>query len=624
MAKIMDPKTMTIDQRKAALRCREAFLENFNEEKRTAQISFASDTPCLDWWGEKEILRCTPEAMDTSRFDAGVMPILFNHDRDIVVAKPLRIWCEDGRAMAEIEFDITEKAEEVMQQVKRGFIRGVSVGYRVNEWEVVERGVTNAEGIEGPAWIAKRWEAYEASIVTCPADPTVGVGRSMLSEYYIEPEPKSKIKTEERGIEKMENQMTPEMLAKEKEAGIQAERERSAAINALCDKHGIENEQRSKWIADGVTIEEARAAALDIIAKRSQPKPNVIVGDDNALEMRHVYADAVKLRAGFKLEKPMDGADRLRHMTMRDIARDMLRRQGESKVYELDDAELFKRAMTTGGLPTLLNDVTNFSLKEGYAKANTTYQAWAYIGSLPDFRESHIVDVSTEAAPKLIPENGEFTDATMKESKESVRLQTYGRSYSYTRQAFINDDAAVLTTIPMELSRQMAVYINAAAYKALANAKFNSGNTGIAAALSVESLGEAMKLMRLTKDSSGNLLRIIPQTLIVPVALDVKASQLLRSAADPNGAHSGVNNPFAGAFQIVSDPELDAISADAWYLAAAPIYGNGVQVNFLNGNQTPTLEASTQFDTLGWKYRMYHDFGVKSLSTIGIVKNAGK
>lgn len=147
MAKTMDPKTMTIEQRKAALRCREASLENFDEEKRTAQISFASDTPCVDYWGEKEILRCTPDAMDTSRFDAGVMPILFNHNRDIVVAKPLRIWCEDGRAMAEIEFDVTEKAEEVMQQVKRGFIRGVSVGYRVSEWEVIERGVTDRKSV---------------------------------------------------------------------------------------------------------------------------------------------------------------------------------------------------------------------------------------------------------------------------------------------------------------------------------------------------------------------------------------------------------------------------------------------------------------------------------------------
>ena len=133
-----------------------------------------------------------------------------------------------------------------------------------------------------------------------------------------------------------------------------------------------------------------------------------------------------------------------------------------------------------------------------------------------------------------------------------------------------------------------------------------------------------MEKLRKAKDKKGNFLRVMPKYLIVPVAQAVTAAQLLHSAADPNGAHSGVNNPFANAFEIISDPELDALSSDAWYLAAAPRYGYGVQVNFLNGNQTPIVESQVSFDTLGWKYRIYHDFGVKALSTLGVVKNAGK
>lgn len=116
----------------------------------------------------------------------------------------------------------------------------------------------------------------------------------------------------------------------------------------------------------------------------------------------------------------------------------------------------------------------------------------------------------------------------------------------------------------------------------------------------------------------------MPRFLIVPVAQYVKAAQLITSAADPNGAHSGVNNPFRGALEVITDPELDAADADAWYIAGAPAYGYGVQVNFLNGNRTPILESKQSFDVLGWKYRMYLDFGVKALSTLGYVKNAGK
>lgn len=58
---------------------------------------------------------------------------------------------------------------------------------------------------------------------------------------------------------------------------------------------------------------------------------------------------------------------------------------------------------------------------------------------------------------------------SLTENGKDVRLDTYGRSYSYTRQAFINDDMRVLTEIPRIISGRMT-YINAQAYKALAGA----------------------------------------------------------------------------------------------------------------------------------------------------------
>lgn len=170
-------RNMSRDERMNIPRWRSAALGQFNEENRTVEMSFASETPCLDWWGDKEILRCNDEAMNTERFAAGVMPILFNHKRDAVVGKPTRIWTESGRAYAEIQFAQTEEAEKIMGLVKDGFIRGVSVGYRVNEWTLIEKGHKSEDGIEGPAWIATRWEVFEASIVTVPADASVGVGR---------------------------------------------------------------------------------------------------------------------------------------------------------------------------------------------------------------------------------------------------------------------------------------------------------------------------------------------------------------------------------------------------------------------------------------------------------------
>ncbi|MGM9519558.1 MAG: HK97 family phage prohead protease [Phascolarctobacterium sp.] len=131
---------LTREERQNLARYRSSTVGTFNAEQRTVEISFASQTPCPDFWGDAEVLRCTDEAMNTERFDQGVMPILFNHKRDEVIGKPLKIWCENGVARALIQFAETEKAKEIMGMVRDGFLKGVSVGYRVSEWEFFPSG----------------------------------------------------------------------------------------------------------------------------------------------------------------------------------------------------------------------------------------------------------------------------------------------------------------------------------------------------------------------------------------------------------------------------------------------------------------------------------------------------
>jgi HK97 family phage prohead protease len=85
--------------------------------------------------------------------------------------------------MAEIEFDTDADAETIYQKVKNGTLKGVSVGYQVDSWEEVMPNKTSADGrFSGPCSIARKWAPYEISIVSVPADPTVGVGRDMDDE----------------------------------------------------------------------------------------------------------------------------------------------------------------------------------------------------------------------------------------------------------------------------------------------------------------------------------------------------------------------------------------------------------------------------------------------------------
>lgn len=49
-----------------------------------------------------------------------------------------------------------------------------------------------------------------------------------------------------------------------------------------------------------------------------------------------------------------------------------------------------------------------------------------------------------------------------------------------------------------------------------------------------------------------------------------------------------------------------------------------IEVTYLNGKRTPTLESKVSWDTLGIEWRMYHDFGINVLDYRGVAYNQGK
>ena len=640
-------QNLTIEQRQMLPRLREAAVsaDGINTETRTVTLSFASEEPCPDFWGDLEILRCNETAADISRFANGVMPVLYNHNRNEVIGKPNRIWFENGKAYAEIQFDEDEESTRIWNKVQSGSLRGVSVGYRVKEYRFIKKGEMSADGIQGPAYIAERWEVYEISIVSMPADSTVGVGRSLNIDEVLKFLNKSEGKNmEEKTLQNPQNEEQQQKQASavvtpptapavdveaERAAAQKAERERCAEINTICRQFNIDDEMAQRFISDGLTVDEVRAAVLEELGKRNQPTSvagGLEVTADEQDKKRALYRDGFLMRAGITVSKPVEGSERYRFMSMENIARDMLMNQGERNVMAMSQDDLFKRTISTGLLHALFSDITEVSLREGYQAADATYQKWAYIGSKPDFRERKTVRIGLGEEPIKIPENGEFTAATLKEAEQGVKISTYGRSYAYTRESFINDDKDVLTRIPFMLGKKYPLLINRMAYEALNGGVYTQNvNLGTAGAISTTSLAEAMMLLRKTQDPlSGEYLRIRPRYLVVPVALEATAAQLLRSTADPSANNSGVANIYQGALTLISDPELDVLNTKAWYLLGEPVGGEGVEVDFLNGNKTPFLEGKESFKTLGWEYRSYFDFGVKLLSTLGYVKNAGK
>jgi HK97 family phage major capsid protein len=140
-------------------------------EARTATLAFASETPYERYWGI-EILDCTATSMRTGRLRSGAN-LLCDHDgTDVVgVIESVEIGPDRvGRAV--VRFGKSARAEEVWQDVVDGIRRNVSVGYMIHKAQLVE----SADGME--TYRVTDWEPFEVSLVSIPADASVGVGRS--------------------------------------------------------------------------------------------------------------------------------------------------------------------------------------------------------------------------------------------------------------------------------------------------------------------------------------------------------------------------------------------------------------------------------------------------------------
>ena len=149
-----------------------------DENSRRVKLSFSSEEPYERWFGN-EILDHSEGAVNLDRLK-NIGCVLFNHNRDAVVAKIVSAKIVNSRGEAEIEFDDDELSERIFQKVKNKTLKGVSVGYVVNRYEVVKEGKKSSDGrFTGPCYVATSWEPMEISVVSVPADPTVGVDRAL-------------------------------------------------------------------------------------------------------------------------------------------------------------------------------------------------------------------------------------------------------------------------------------------------------------------------------------------------------------------------------------------------------------------------------------------------------------
>ena len=287
----------------------------------------------------------------------------------------------------------------------------------------------------------------------------------------------------------------------------------------------------------------------------------------------------------------------------------------------------------------ILSNVANKFLLEGFFSVERTWRNICAVRNVSDFKTVTSYRLIGKDQYELVAPGGELKHGTLGNESYTNKADTYGLVLSIDRRDIINDDLGAITTVPRKLGRGSGlkindvfwtIFMNNAAFFTVGNKNFFSGAT---TALGIDSLSAAEVMFMDQVDGDGKPIGIMPAILLVPTALSAIGSQLFKSLElrdTTANAKFPVANPHQGKFRVeVSRYLANAVytgnSSKAWYMLAEPTDLPVIEVAFLNGQESPTIEtADADFNVLGVQMRGYHDFGVALQDFRGGVKSKGE
>lgn len=279
--------------------------ESIDAEKRTVDLAFSSELPVERSFGI-EILDHNPSSVDLSRLNSGGA-LLVDHDtRDQVGVVEVATIGADKKGRATVRFGNSQRAQEIFQDVKDGIRKLVSVGYRINKLvtDRVEKGVETLR--------ATSWTPLEISLVSVPADPSVGIGRSATEQNEVT----------------IENFMTTETPAAPAAPNMEVLREQASReqlsrineINAIASRLDSRvpsiRDLANQAIKEGVSVDAFRATALGALpsVQPVAPLARVEIKDKDARRYSLARAIAAKLDGKLDgLEKELSDECALKH-----------------------------------------------------------------------------------------------------------------------------------------------------------------------------------------------------------------------------------------------------------------------------------------------------------------------
>jgi HK97 family phage major capsid protein/HK97 family phage prohead protease len=418
-----------------------------DEEARTVNLSFSSDMPVERWFG-MEVLDHSPKSVNLERLNGGA-PLLMDHDTSDQIGRVESASVDGKRGTAVVRFSKSARAQEIFTDVIDGIRQNISVGYRINEMELDEE---RSEG-DLDTFVATSWQPYEVSVVSVPADNSIGVSRSADGDNMTQITNKNK---EKIMTETVKPSIDAGQVARD---AVTADRQRSAEIDSIVAKHPELKEIGSQFKANDRSINEFRGVALESINK-NQPTQAAIedtkigmndaeIGDFSIVRAVNALVTGNWNDAGFEREMSDGMASKLgkraqgfyipTDVLMRDINVTTSTAGGHTVATDLLSGsfiDMLRNKMATVGLgATMMNDlVGNIAIPRQTGGA-TSY----WVAESGAVTESQAAFDQVTMSPKTV---GSMSDISRK-----MLLQS-----SLDVEAFVRNDLATSLALAIDLA----------------------------------------------------------------------------------------------------------------------------------------------------------------------------
>lgn len=513
-------------------RAMEMEISPIDEETRTVKMAISSEEPVGRSFGT-EVLDHTREAIDLSFLASGRAPLLLDHDpeKQIGVIKSVELDENARRLRAEVRFGKGELAREAFSDVVDGIKANISVGYSIDK---MERDKDDKE-----TYRAKSWKPVEASLVSIPADMTVGVGRSGKAEN------KPVIRTSL----KEDNIMSEVNLEAVKAEAQQAAQKNAAQIVELGARHN-KSDMAREAIAKGHSIEEFRGALLDTI------------GSESALESQDIgmKSDEVKrfsmARAIHALANPTDRRAQEAAAFEFECSRaaaDQYGKTAQGIMLPADVLRNWKRDMNalTDDTALVTEDFRGGDFIDALRNQSSVMAAGArMLGGLSG--DVKIPRKSSAATAAFVDGEGTaVAESEMTVGQVSLTPKTLGAFTDVTRQLLMQSSLDVEALIRDDLAKSIAVAIDKAGLEGSGN---NGNPTGILNTSNVNTVtnftaanptfAEVVTLETAVAEDNalnGNLSYILPPAMYGALKTTEKATNTAQFVVEPGGTINGYN-----------------------------------------------------------------------------------